>query len=99
MLGGRLLETKAREGTGKAVQSLIKLRPRTAHKLNATSADNVDGIEWRNPAHFTDTAIAAIVHGGKLLIPGGHSIISEGDRVIVVAKSLFLKDLNDILVR
>ena len=27
------------------------------------------------------------------------SIISEGDRVIVVAKSLFLKDLNDILVR
>lgn len=43
--------------------------------------------------------VAAIVHGGKLLIPGGHSIISEGDRVIVVAKSLFLKDLNDILVR
>ena len=40
-----------------------------------------------------------IVHGAKLLIPGGHSIISEGDRVIVVAKSLFLKDLNDILVR
>ena len=24
---------------------------------------------------------------------------AEGDRVIVVAKSLFLKDLNDILVR
>ena len=43
VLVGRLLETKAREGTGKAVQSLIKLRPRTAHKLNATSADNVDG--------------------------------------------------------
>lgn len=35
----------------------------------------------------------------QALIPGGHSIISEGDRVIVVAKSLFLKDLNDILVR
>ncbi|MCC2749099.1 copper-transporting ATPase, partial [[Eubacterium] rectale] len=35
VLVGRLLETKAREGTGKAVQSLIKLRPRTAHKLNA----------------------------------------------------------------
>ena len=31
VLVGRLLETKAREGTGKAVQSLIKLRPRTAH--------------------------------------------------------------------
>ena len=42
--------------------------------------------------------VAAIVHGGKLIIPDGHSIISEGDRVIVVAKSLFLQDLNDILV-
>lgn len=63
VLVGRLLETKAREGTGKAVQSLIKLRPRTAHKLNATSADNVDGIEWRNPAHFTDTDIDAIATG------------------------------------
>lgn len=31
VLVGRLLETKAREGTGKAVQSLIRLRPRTAH--------------------------------------------------------------------
>ena len=61
VLVGRLVEAKAREGTGKAVQSLIRLRPRTAHKLNATSADNVDGIEWRNPAHFTDTDIDANV--------------------------------------
>nr|WP_055427490.1 HAD-IC family P-type ATPase [Bifidobacterium aesculapii] len=35
VLVGRLLETKAREGTGKAVQALIGLRPRTAHKLTA----------------------------------------------------------------
>ena len=28
-----------------------------------------------------------------------YGTIAEGDRVIVVAKSLFLKDLNDILVR
>ena len=68
VLVGRLLETKAREGTGKAVQSLIKLRPRTAHKLNATSADNVDGIEWRNPAHFTDTDIDAIATGDLLVV-------------------------------
>ena len=57
VLVGRLLETKAREGTGKAVQSLIKLRPRTAHKLNAASPENV---EWLNPANFTDMDIDTI---------------------------------------
>ena len=55
--------------------------------------------QWFRGVGWQPLLVAAIVHGGKLLIPGGHSIISEGDRVIVVAKSLFLKDLNDILVR
>ncbi|MBS7075873.1 MAG: HAD-IC family P-type ATPase, partial [Bifidobacterium longum] len=82
VLVGRLLETKAREGTGKAVQSLIKLRPRTAHKLNATSADNVDGIEWRNPAYFTDTDIDAIATGDLLVIKNGERVPTDG---IIVA--------------
>ena len=78
VLVGRLLETKAREGTGKAVQSLIKLRPRTAHKLNATSADNVDGIEWRNPAYFTDTDIDAIATGDLLVVKNGERVPTDG---------------------
>ncbi|MPN39330.1 hypothetical protein SDC9_186858 [bioreactor metagenome] len=41
--------------------------------------------------------IAAIVRGANAIIPGGGDMILEGDRVIVVAKSLFLEDLNDIL--
>ncbi len=82
VLVGRLLETKAREGTGKAVQSLIKLRPRTAHKLNATSADNVDGIEWRNPAYFTDTDIDAIATGDLLVVKNGERVPTDG---IIVA--------------
>ena len=69
---------QAREGTGKAVQSLIRLRPRTAHKLNATSADNVDGIEWRNPAHFTDTDIDAIVTGDLLIVKNGERVPTDG---------------------
>lgn len=85
VLVGRLLETKAREGTGKAVQSLIKLRPRTAHKLNATSADNVDGIEWRNPAHFTDTDIDAIVTGDLLIVKNGERVPTDG--VIVAGEA------------
>ena len=82
VLVGRLLETKAREGTGKAVQSLIKLRPRTAHKLNATSADNVYGIEWRNPAYFTDTDIDAIATGDLLVVKNGERVPTDG---IIVA--------------
>lgn len=82
VLVGRLLEAKAREGTGKAVQSLIKLRPRTAHKLNATSADHVDGIEWRNPAYFTDTDIDAIATGDLLVVKNGERVPTDG---IIVA--------------
>lgn len=85
VLVGRLLETKAREGTGKAVQSLIKLRPRAAHKLNATSADNVDGIEWRNPAHFTDTDIDAITTGDLLIVKNGERVPTDG--VIVAGEA------------
>ena len=49
VLVGRLLEARPRRLSGKAVQSLIRLRPRTALSSSATSADNVDGsIEWRN---------------------------------------------------
>lgn len=82
VLVGRLLETKAREGTGKAVQSLIKLRPRTAHKFNATSAGNVDGIEWHNPAYFTDTDIDAIATGDLLVVKNGERVPTDG---IIVA--------------
>ena len=82
VLVGHLLETKAREGTGKAVQSLIKLRPRTAHKLNATSADNADHIEWRNPANFTDTDIDTIATGDLLVVKNGERVPTDG---IIVA--------------
>ena len=41
--------------------------------------------------------IAAIVRGGHAIIPNGNDMILEGDRVIVVARSLFLQDLNDIM--
>ena len=41
--------------------------------------------------------IAAIVRGDEAIIPNGNDMILEGDRVIVVARSLFLDDLNDIL--
>ncbi|RDX19840.1 HAD-IC family P-type ATPase [Bifidobacterium breve] len=79
VLVGRLLETKAREGTGKAVQSLIKLRPRTAHKLNAASPENV---EWLDPANFTDMDIDTIAVGDLLVVKNGERVPTDG---IIVA--------------
>ena len=41
--------------------------------------------------------VAAIVRDTKTIIPDGNTEILNGDKVIVMAKSLFLQDLNDIL--
>ena len=41
--------------------------------------------------------VAAIVRNDKTIIPDGNAEILDGDKVIVMAKSLFLRDLNEIL--
>ena len=86
---------------GSAVESLHKILggAMEAVEFTATGATHFLNTPLKDLNFKPGLLVAAIVHGGKLLIPGGHSIISEGDRGIVVAISLFLKDLNDILVR
>jgi len=41
--------------------------------------------------------VAAIVREGRTIIPDGSAMIRDGDRVVVMAKSLHLKKLDDIL--
>ena len=41
--------------------------------------------------------VAAIAREGKILIPDGSTSIRAGDKVIVMAKSIFLQDLDEIL--
>ena len=41
--------------------------------------------------------LAAIVRGGVTMIPSGMTTIEEGDHVLVIARSMGLKDLTDIL--
>ncbi len=41
--------------------------------------------------------VAAIAREGKTILPDGNTVIHAGDRVIVMARSLFLRDLNDIM--
>ena len=85
VLVGRLLETKAREGTGKAVQSLIKLRPRTAHKLREhaaatmlTEQANAPASLWMDPANTTDVDIDTVREGDLLTIKAGERIPTDG---------------------
>ena len=86
---------------GSAVESLHKILDGAMEAVEFTALA---------ATHFLDTPlkdlnlkrgllVAAIVHEGKVEIPNGNSQIHTGDRVIVVARSLFLQDLNDILER
>ena len=97
VLVGRLLETKEREGTGKAVQSLIKLRPRTAHRLIDSISSNIvdnsnistnpsfnDGTtiaNWRTPANAHDIDIDDVQTGDLLVVHAGERIPVDGELV------------------
>ena len=45
-----------------------------------------------------DILIAAIIRGGKVLIPRGADIIMAGDRVVVVSRAKAVDGLSDILL-
>ncbi|KAA8815493.1 HAD family hydrolase [Bifidobacterium callitrichos] len=95
VLVGRLLETKAREGTGKAVQALIGLRPRTAHRLiaagdesgrNAIARTTGNGeaaaSDWLDPHAYTDVDIDEVQPGDLIVVKAGERIPTDG---VVVA--------------
>lgn len=94
VLVGRLLETKAREGTGQAIQSLIRLRPRIAHKFDgeantmqpaATAQPTAQPTAapqpthaWLDPAHLADVDINAIAPGDLITVRAGERIPTDG---------------------
>lgn len=86
---------------GSAVEHLYKLLggEMEAVEFTASAATHLLDTPLRELRFKPGTLVAAIIHEGRAIIPTGTSRISEGDRVIVVAKSLFLQDLNDILER
>jgi len=84
---------------GSAVESLYKLLGGEveAVEFTASAATHLLDTPLRELRFKPGILVAAIIHGGRASVPSGASRISEGDRVVVVAKSLFLQDLNDIL--
>ena len=92
------------------VRGLANSQGSAVESLHSILGGAMEAVEFTatNATHFLDRPlsdlhfrkgllVAAIVHDGKMVIPNGHSKIHAGDRVIVMAKKLFLQDLNDIL--
>lgn len=68
-------------------------------EFSVTSACKKTGIEFKSPEFKLkkDTLVAAIIRGSEVIIPGGSSMLCEGDKVVVVsAKKNHLLILNDM---
>lgn len=92
------------------VRSLARSQGSAVENLYKVLGGKLEAVEFTasTATHFLDTPlrdlklkdgllVAAIVHENKTIIPDGNASIHAGDRVVVMAKSLFLQDLNDIL--
>lgn len=84
---------------GSAVERLYKLldNQMEAVEFTATASTRFLNITLKDLRLKKGLLIAAIVRGDQAIIPNGGDMILPGDRVIVVARSLALDDLNDIL--
>ena len=85
---------------GMAVESLYKLLGGQVEALEflATGpSDRLLHVPLKDLTLRSGVLLAAIVRGGATIIPGGLTTIEEGDRVLVIARSMGLKDLADIL--
>ncbi|MDO5685076.1 MAG: HAD-IC family P-type ATPase [Bifidobacterium sp.] len=91
VLVGRLLESKAREGTGKAVQSLIKLRPRNAQTISPDMLDQGEHV-WHNPNNQTTIGVDDLKVGDLVVVKAGERIPADGE---VVAGTL---DIDESMI-
>lgn len=91
VLVGRLLESKAREGTGKAVQSLIKLRPRNAQTISPDTLDQGEHA-WHNPNNQTTIGVDDLKVGDLVVVKAGERIPADGE---VVAGTL---DIDESMI-
>lgn len=84
---------------GSAVEVLYQLADGTVEAVEFNAAANLDFLNrpLKELRLKPGLLVAAVVREGRIIIPDGDTKLLEGDRVIVIAKSLFLKDLNDIL--
>lgn len=84
---------------GIAVEKLYKILHNEAEvaEFTAKSSPDLINIPLKDLNLKNDVLIAALVRNKKIIIPYGNDFIKEGDKVIVVTKTGFITDLNEIL--
>ena len=85
---------------GSAVESLYKMLGGAVEALEFTATARSRAVlnkPLRALSLKDDVLVAAIARGSDIIIPGGTSIIQEGDHVVVVTNAHTFDDLGDIL--
>lgn len=84
---------------GIAVEKLYKILHNEAEVAEFTARNSPDLIDipLKDLNLKSDVLIAALVRNKKTIIPFGSDFIKEGDKVIVVTKTGFITDLNEVL--
>lgn len=68
-----------------------------AIEFKVAAGSGVTGIPLRDLQLKKDLLIAFISHEGKIIIPTGNDVISEGDSIMVVSTNTGFKQISDIL--
>lgn len=86
---------------GTSVQKLYRLVDGKAEALEfiAREGDPYIGVPLKDLNVRAGTLIVVILHGAKVIIPFGNSVIHAGDRVVVVASESGVSDLNEVIRR
>ena len=84
---------------GSAVENLYKLLGGGIEAVEFTATETTRFLDTplKDLRLKPGMLVAAIAREGKTIIPDGSTSIHAGDKVIVMAKSLFLQDLDEIL--
>lgn len=68
-----------------------------AIEFKVTAGSGITGIPLKDLPLKKDLLIAFISHEGKIIIPTGNDVISEGDSIMVVSTNTGFKQISDIL--
>ncbi len=84
---------------GNNVENLYKLVEDKVEALEFKIGENapVIGIPLQQMELKDDLVICGIIHNNKFILPNGESVITAGDRIIVVTSHKKLNDVGDIL--
>ena len=88
-------------GDGASVERLYRLMDGKAEALEfiARGSDPYIGIPLKDLHVRSNTLVAVIVRGSKVIVPFGNDHIEDGDRVVIMACESGISDLNEVIRR